>query len=655
MSATLRVPTIFTARDGVSSVLRAMGRGVQTFANSTQRAVNGSNRLFKRLTPSIGEAGKQMLSMVSSATLVAAAFAGMNFSVEKVMEYEDAVAAFRTIVSDLNNTQFAKFEGAIGQVATKTKKSTVDVANSFEMIAGLNAKFAETSTGLAQVSEAAITLSKASKDELGVSASNLVGIMNQFNLGAEQADRVINVLAAGQAVGAASITEASESYKNFGSVASSSNITLEQSIGLIQTLAKNTIKGAEAGTALRGVTLKLQKAGLGYKSGQFQINDALEQTNKIYRKLKDSKAKDNFLIKVFGAENISAGKILLNNIPVYHEFTKGVTGTSEAQKAASINSNTLRSKIDELKNTWVNYLTTNDKTNEGLNKVKDSISYVTENLSTIIKWVWIAVKAFTAWKVITLIVEAALIAYNVVLGIFAALNTSSAVALGTNTIALNAWYITTMITTKAMWLWNGVMKAVTAAQWLWNAAMTANPIGLIIVGIGALIAAVVLVIKYWDEWGATVTMLAAFFTPWLSFIISLVMSLYNHWGMITKAFKEGGIIGGLKAIGKVLLDVVLKPVQQLLTLLAKIPGLSGLATAGADKIGEIRASLGLEDGTKQALDSPAINQQKITNESIKTTRNNLDINVNDPNENVTVVSNNFKKNPVKVTKTKGQR
>jgi TP901 family phage tail tape measure protein len=41
-------------------------------------------------------------------------------------------------------------------------------------------------------------------------------------------------------------------------------------------------------------------------------------------------------------------------------------------------------------------------------------------------------------------------------------------------------------------------KIVTAAQWLWNVAMTANPIGLIIVAIAALIAAIVLIVKNWD-------------------------------------------------------------------------------------------------------------------------------------------------------------
>lgn len=44
----------------------------------------------------------------------------------------------------------------------------------------------------------------------------------------------------------------------------------------------------------------------------------------------------------------------------------------------------------------------------------------------------------------------------------------------------------------------GIISLVTAAQWAWDAAMDANPIGLIIVGIGALIAGIVLLVKHWD-------------------------------------------------------------------------------------------------------------------------------------------------------------
>lgn len=46
-------------------------------------------------------------------------------------------------------------------------------------------------------------------------------------------------------------------------------------------------------------------------------------------------------------------------------------------------------------------------------------------------------------------------------------------------------------------------RAYTVVQWAVNAAMTANPIGLVIVAIGALVAAIVLVITHWDQFKGT--------------------------------------------------------------------------------------------------------------------------------------------------------
>lgn len=58
----------------------------------------------------------------------------------------------------------------------------------------------------------------------------------------------------------------------------------------------------------------------------------------------------------------------------------------------------------------------------------------------------------------------------------------------------------------------GVTKAVTIAQWLFNAAMTANPIGLVVVAVAALVGGLVLLWKNWD-W-VTEKLKAAFL--WLS-------------------------------------------------------------------------------------------------------------------------------------------
>ena len=102
-----------------------------------------------------------------------------------------------------------------------------------------------------------------------------------------------------------------------------------------------------------------------------------------------------------------------------------------------------------------------------------------------------------------------------------------------------------------------------------NVTMAANPIGVVVIGILLLIALVTAVIVKWNSWGAA---LSLFMGP-LGMIISLFMSFRRNWDLIKKAFQTEGILGGLKMIGKTILDAVLMPVQQLLELISKIPGI----------------------------------------------------------------------------------
>lgn len=141
-----------------------------------------------------------------------------------------------------------------------------------------------------------------------------------------------------------------------------------------------------------------------------------------------------------------------------------------------------------------------------------------------------------------------------------------------------------------------ITKLNTAAQWLWNAAMNANPIGLIIAAIVALIAIVVVAIKHWDDWGAA---LMVFLGP-VGLIISSFKSIYDHWESIKQAFQTEGIIGGLKRIGVVILDALLKPLQQVLELAAKFDP-TGLAQKGLDALKAFRESNNLvTPGEQQA-------------------------------------------------------
>ena len=86
MALSLKVPTIFTAQDKMSSVIRKMTQGVQGFHNKLQSGVSAGNKLFRKLTPSISAAGKELLSFVSAATIAGAIFAGVNFGTQSVMD-----------------------------------------------------------------------------------------------------------------------------------------------------------------------------------------------------------------------------------------------------------------------------------------------------------------------------------------------------------------------------------------------------------------------------------------------------------------------------------------------------------------------------------------------------------------------------------------
>ncbi|AIM38094.1 hypothetical protein KO02_16430 [Sphingobacterium sp. ML3W] len=115
--------------------------------------------------------------------------------------------------------------------------------------------------------------------------------------------------------------------------------------------------------------------------------------------------------------------------------------------------------------------------------------------------------------------------------------------------------------TKATWLQ-------TAAQKVLNFAMSMNPIGLIIAGITALITLIYFAIDSFDSWGSTVL---AFMGP-IGFLISGILLIKRHWDSIVEAFKSDGIIGAIKRIGIVLVDVIMHPLQRILGWVGELTG-----------------------------------------------------------------------------------
>jgi TP901 family phage tail tape measure protein len=214
-------------------------------------------------------------------------------------------------------------------------------------------------------------------------------------------------------------------------------------------------------------------------------------------------------------------------------------------------------------------------------------------------------------------------------------------AISAISFAVAAFTKIVMIVKGVMFAWKAITVIFTAAQWLLNAALTANPIGLIIVAIAALIAIVALVISKYEKWGAAATFLLG---P-LGMVINLVMAFRRNWDGITDAFSQGGILAGIKKIGAVLLDSILMPMQQLLKLLTGLPGAMGrMAQSGVDGIEKLRTNLGVEvgatvNGGKPLTPiNPEMNRNEMLKETIQTNNANVSLNINDPKNRVNAES-----------------
>jgi TP901 family phage tail tape measure protein len=578
------ISAAFQAVNNVSAPFRAMSSDVNKFANNAQRATAKASSGFSSLKGVVGGLG---------VAFGAAAIGQQITNVVKEMTAYDQALADAQAITGTSNTEFAGFEKQIEAVAKTTKKGGTEIANAFTVVGSAQPELLKSADALGEVTKNAVILGKAGGIGLEDSARSLTGTMNAFNLTAEDSARVMNVLAAGEVKGAASIGNVSESMKNFGSVAAGANLTVEESVALVEVMASKSLFGAEAGTKLRGSVLKMQKAGVGYASGLFDINDALAETKAQADTYGTALERDAFLNKMFGAENVSTGLILLDNIGTFNELTDAVTGTSAANDLAATKTNTVGAKWEELGNKMMNMILFNKEASEGMDSVASGLGWMADNLSTVVTWVVRLTGAYLAFKAIQIAVNGSIALYNIALGISVALGKTSIMAMRGNTAAAWAFMVAQKAVAVAQWVWNGAMSA-------FNVIAAMNPIGLIVLAIVALIAAIALVVTYWDQWGASIAgvgmIIGAFFSPVLlgvALLVSAFMAIKNNWESITNAFKEDGIIGGLKRIGIVLLDTVLYPMQQLLEMMSNIPLIGDLAGEGAAKIAEIRSKLDL--------------------------------------------------------------
>lgn len=435
--------------------------------------------------------------------------------------------------------------------------------------------------GLVELQNKTITLAQASGMSLTDAANSMAGTINQFGLQASEAGRVINVLAAGSKYGAAEIPELAQSFKVVGAAANAAGLSVEQTAGAIETLSKNNLKGAEAGTALRNIMLKMQTS-LGVDFRKTSFSEALTD---LKPKLQDA----TYLSKLFGMENIAAAQFLIANADMVEQMTAKVTGTATATEQAAISTDTWnhRLKIQTARfNEFFMKVTENSKGILNAIQVTSQLSSVMLSFSPLLSALGTGLKiiggGFTgivnvakAFRMMNAAMNLGKMAtYAQLTARYGIAGRIAAVGIWAKTVAVKAFNFATKTALPAF-------LGLIAQTWAWTAALLANPVSWIVLGIAALVAAVVVCWNKFAEFRAGVMtvwdVVKGFGTAIFENLVAPFKVAIELIQMTTKALTalfSGDFKGAWEAIKEGVsnsVDTIIKPYQTIYDTATQIP------------------------------------------------------------------------------------
>lgn len=275
-----------------------------------------------------------------------------QFMIKSAVEYEQAMADV-IAVSSASSIEINRLHKTVLDAANTTRYTSVQVADALYFMAQAGYKTTEAVEAL----NGTLLLAQATNKGVEQTAELMAATFRQFNLETDEATRVANIYAASINKSMSSLDKLAVALKQAGPVAGAMNLSIEETVGVLDLMFDRGIQGSRAGRALRNafadmanpasnLAKKLDELGLDFSKVNLANNSLVDSLGY----LQDAGLSAGQILKMFGKViGTQMVAILTTSKEELNKYVSEVTNTTHAHEAAEIQIDTLRGDMDRLK------------------------------------------------------------------------------------------------------------------------------------------------------------------------------------------------------------------------------------------------------------------------------------------------------------------
>ncbi len=458
--------------DGLQREILATEQALEELEEQAEQSVVALQKIsatgtqFQEVGGKISSVGKALLPV--SATMTGVGVAGLKVATD----FEKAMSGVQAITG-ATGEEFEKLRQTAIDLGATTAFSSGEVAEAMTEMAKAGWSSTQIIDGMAGVLDTAA----ASGESLGTVTTIVADAITGFGLTAKDSARVADLMTQAANAGTIGVSDLGESYKYVAPLAQSMGLSIEDVTTALSAMSMAGIKGSQAGTSLRTVLANMTKPSDTVADAMEKMNVSITNSDGSFKSLDEilttmrtsfSNLNDDqqayYATALAGKEGMSGLLSILNltqtEYDALSESMKNCSGV--AGETAAVMQDNLQSKTEQL--------------GGALESLAIQLSqYVIPFLTDLVVWITSLIEAFTnlnpmVQKVILFIV-----------GLIAVL---SPLLIVIGKVISFVGTVMTLLPKLA-----GLLTTVKTAFAAFNAVLLANPIGLVIAAIAALVVA----------------------------------------------------------------------------------------------------------------------------------------------------------------------